>query len=122
MFEQVGDQFGTRSRTPISSCWSNARETHPIFFHHVLKGIRKGARLVVVDPRRTSSAQWPTCGSGSTSDRTQALERDGARDHRLGLVNETFIKRATMRYKAYRDSVMEWTLERGEQATASPPR
>ena len=37
---------------------SNARETHPIFFHHVLKAVRRGARLFVVDPRRTSSAQW----------------------------------------------------------------
>ena len=37
---------------------SNARETHPIFFHHLLKGVHNGARLFVVDPRRTSSAQW----------------------------------------------------------------
>ena len=37
-----------------------------------------------------------------------------------GLVNETFIKRATMRFRAYRDSVMDWTLERGEQATGIP--
>ena len=37
---------------------SNARETHPIFFHHLLKGVRNGARLYVVDPRRTSSAEW----------------------------------------------------------------
>ena len=27
---------------------SNARETHPIFFHHVLKGVRNGAKLYVV--------------------------------------------------------------------------
>ena len=37
---------------------SNARETHPIFFHHLLRGVRSGARLVAVDPRRTSSAEW----------------------------------------------------------------
>ncbi|MBL8740172.1 MAG: molybdopterin-dependent oxidoreductase, partial [Myxococcales bacterium] len=37
---------------------SNARETHPIFFHHVLKALHRGARLYVIDPRRTSSAQW----------------------------------------------------------------
>lgn len=37
---------------------SNAREAHPIFFHHVLKAIRRGAKLVVVDPRRTASAAW----------------------------------------------------------------
>ena len=32
---------------------SNAREAHPIFFHHVLKAIHNGARFYVVDPRRT---------------------------------------------------------------------
>jgi anaerobic selenocysteine-containing dehydrogenase len=37
---------------------SNAREAHPIFFHHVLKAVNRGARLYVVDPRRTASAQW----------------------------------------------------------------
>jgi formate dehydrogenase major subunit len=45
--------------TDLIMLWgSNARDTHPIFFHHVLKGIRRGARLYVIDPRRTSSAQW----------------------------------------------------------------
>ena len=45
--------------TDVIVLWgSNARETHPIFFQHVLKGIRNGARLFVVDPRRTSSAAW----------------------------------------------------------------
>ncbi len=37
---------------------SNARETHPIFFHHVLKAIRRGAKVYVVDPRRTATAEW----------------------------------------------------------------
>ena len=37
---------------------SNARETHPIFFHHVLQGIRRGTRMYSVDPRHTSTAQW----------------------------------------------------------------
>ena len=45
--------------TDLIVLWgSNARETHPIFFHHVLKAIRRGARLMVVDPRRTPSAKW----------------------------------------------------------------
>ena len=46
---------------------SNAREAHPICFHHVLKAVHRGAQLVVVDPRRTGSAQWADAGSGSTS-------------------------------------------------------
>ena len=37
---------------------SNARAAHPIFFHHVLQGLRNGARLWVVDPRRSSSAKF----------------------------------------------------------------
>ena len=35
---------------------SNAREAHPIFFHHLMRGVRNGARLYCVDPRRTSSS------------------------------------------------------------------
>ena len=45
--------------TDVVFLWgSNARDAHPIFFHHVLKGVRNGARLYVVDPRRTSTAAW----------------------------------------------------------------
>ena len=43
--------------TDVILLWgSNARETHPIFFHHVLKAVRRGAKLYVVDPRRTSTS------------------------------------------------------------------
>ena len=45
--------------TDLIVLWgSNARETHPIFFHHVLKAVHKGARLYAIDPRRTTSAEW----------------------------------------------------------------
>ena len=37
---------------------SNARVAHPIYFHHVLKGIRNGARLIVIDPRRSESSEF----------------------------------------------------------------
>jgi formate dehydrogenase major subunit len=32
---------------------SNARNAHPIYFHHVLQAIGRGAKLYVVDPRRS---------------------------------------------------------------------
>ena len=36
--------------TDLVILWgSNAREAHPIFFHHVLKAIHRGARLYAVD-------------------------------------------------------------------------
>ena len=45
--------------TDLILLWgSNARAAHPIFFHHVLKGIHNGAKMIVVDPRRTESAEW----------------------------------------------------------------
>ena len=37
---------------------SNAREAHPIFFHHLLRGLDNGASMYAVDPRRTSSAEF----------------------------------------------------------------
>ena len=37
---------------------SNARNAHPIFFHHVLKAIHNGAKLYSVDPRRSETAQF----------------------------------------------------------------
>ena len=37
---------------------SNARNAHPIFFHHVLKAVNNGAKLFVVDPRRSETAQF----------------------------------------------------------------
>ena len=64
---------------------SNARETHPIFFHHLLKGVHNGARLISVDPRRTRSAQWADLWLGPRRRlRHRARQRDGARDHPLG--------------------------------------
>ena len=46
-------------KTDLILLWgSNARNAHPIFFHHLLKGLRNGARMYAVDPRRSESAQW----------------------------------------------------------------
>ncbi|RVX38272.1 formate dehydrogenase accessory protein FdhD [Nonomuraea polychroma] len=45
--------------TDVMVMWgSAARNAHPIFFQHVLKGIHNGVRMFAVDPRRTGTAQW----------------------------------------------------------------
>jgi predicted molibdopterin-dependent oxidoreductase YjgC len=108
--------------TDLIVLWgSNARETHPIFFHHVLTGIRNGARLIVVDPRRTSSARWADLWLGIDVGSDIALSNTIAREILVsGLANQTFIGRATSGFDAYRDSVMNWTLEEGERATGIP--
>ena len=108
--------------TDVIVLWgSNARETHPIFFHHVLKGVRNGARLYVIDPRRTGSAQWADGWLGIDVGTDIALSNTIAREiiHQ-GLHNREFIERATTGFDEYAASVEEWTLERGARETGVP--
>src|SRR5947199_1673044 len=105
--------------TDLILLWgSNARETHPIFFHHVLKGVRNGARLIVVDPRRTTSAQWADLWLGIDVGSDIALANTIAREIIANdLQHGAFVERATTGFDEYRESVHEWTLERGERVT-----
>jgi formate dehydrogenase major subunit len=108
--------------TDVILLWgSNARETHPIFFHHLLKGVRNGARLYAVDPRRTSSAEWADLWLGLDVGTDIALANAMGREIiAAGLANEEFIGRATSGFEAYRESVEPWTLERAERETGVP--
>src|ERR1700688_820914 len=83
--------------TDVILLWgSNARETHPIFFHHVLKSIRRGAKLFVVDPRRTSSAQWADVWLGLDVGSDISLANAMGREIiAAGLHAREFIERAT---------------------------
>ena len=108
--------------TDLIILWgSNARETHPIFFHHVLKGIHRGARMYVVDPRRTGSAQWADVWLGIDVGSDIALANAVAREIiHAGLANEAFIERATTGFEDYAACVEPYTLERAEQQTGVP--
>ncbi len=100
---------------------SNARETHPIFFHHLLKGVRHGAKLYVMDPRRTSSAQWGDVWLGLNVGSDISLANAMGREIiAAGLANEKFIKNATSGFDAYKAHVEEYTLERAERDTGVP--
>jgi predicted molibdopterin-dependent oxidoreductase YjgC len=100
---------------------SNARAAHPIWFHHLLKGIRNGARLYVVDPRRTASAQWADVWMGLNVGSDIALANTMAREIiHAGLANDDFIRNGTEGFAAYRAAVESYTLESGERATGVP--
>ncbi len=105
--------------TDLIILWgSNARETHPIFFHHVLKGVRKGARLYAIDPRRTSSAAWADVWLGLDVGSDIALANAIGREIiAAGLCNREFIERATTGFDAYRRSVEPYTLEHAARIT-----
>jgi predicted molibdopterin-dependent oxidoreductase YjgC len=100
---------------------SNAREAHPIFFHHVLKAVRRGAKLIVVDPRRTSSAQWADLWLGIDVGTDIPLANAVAREIvHAGLANEEFIARATVGYEEFREAIEPWTLQEAERVTGVP--
>jgi predicted molibdopterin-dependent oxidoreductase YjgC len=97
---------------------SNARETHPIFFHHLLKGVRRGAKLYAIDPRRTSSAAWAHVWLGIDVGSDIALANAMGREIiTAGLCNHEFIERATSGFEAYRQMVEPYTLARGARIT-----
>ncbi len=105
--------------TDVILLWgSNAREAHPIFFHHVLKALRRGAKLYVIDPRRTSSAEWADRWLGLEVGTDIVLANAVAREIlEAGLENRTFIERATEGFEAYRSSLQAYTLDQAGQMT-----
>ncbi|RCW38778.1 NAD-dependent formate dehydrogenase catalytic subunit [Halopolyspora algeriensis] len=108
--------------TDVVILWgSNARETHPIFFHHVLKALHKGAKLYVVDPRRTRSAQWAdnwlSLNVGTDIPLANAVAREIIRQN---LYNTAFVERATTGFEEFAAAVEPWTLERAERETGVP--
>ncbi len=108
--------------TDLIVLWgSNARETHPIFFHHLLRGVRNGARLYAVDPRRTDSAEWADGWLGIDVGSDIALANAMGREIiAAGLENREFIERATVDFDAYREKVESYTLEYAERETGVP--
>jgi formate dehydrogenase major subunit len=108
--------------TDLIVLWgSNARETHPIFFHHLLRGVRNGARLYAVDPRRTSSAEWADVWLGLDVGSDIALANAIGREIiHAGLANTEFIDRATSDFERYRAKVESYTLEYAERETGVP--
>ena len=108
--------------TDVIVLWgSNARETHPIFFHHLLKGVHRGAKLFVVDPRRTSSAQWTEKWLGLHVGTDIALANAVAREIlAAGLENRDFIENATSGFEEFRKHVQKFTLEYAEKTCGVP--
>jgi predicted molibdopterin-dependent oxidoreductase YjgC len=79
------------------------------------------ARLLVVDPRRTSSAAWADLWLGLDVGSDIALANAVGREIiAAGLVNEHFVAHATSDFEAYREAVEPWTLKEAERVTGVP--
>jgi formate dehydrogenase major subunit len=100
---------------------SNAREAHPIFFHHLMKGLDNGARMYCVDPRRTSSSKFADAWLGLDVGTDIAMANAVAREIiHAGLVDQAFIDHSTHGFDEYRASVEPYTLDVAEQITGVP--
>jgi predicted molibdopterin-dependent oxidoreductase YjgC len=108
--------------TDLIIMWgSNAREAHPIFFHHALSGIRNGAKMISVDPRRSQTAKFADLWLGLTVGTDIALA-NGVGKYILdnNLQNDEFIAHSTHSLESYKESIEEWTLARTAEVTGLP--
>lgn len=108
--------------TDLILLWgSNARETHPVMFLHMLKGIDNGARLIVVDPRRTLSVEaaheWLPIRVGGDIALANAMGHVIIAE---GLQHQWFIDHATTGFDEYRRHVATYTPEWAETVTGIP--
>jgi hypothetical protein len=99
---------------------SNARETHPIFFHHLLKGVPTRRAPVRHRPAAHPSAEWADVWAGSMSAPTsRSPTRWAARSSPPAC--STLTSSPTRRgLREYRAAVEPWTLERGRASPACP--
>ena len=83
--------------------------------------MHRGAKLYVVDPRRTSSARWADVWLGLDVGSDIALANAVGREIiAAGLENRRFIENATSAFEVYRESVEPYTLEHAEKITGVP--
>ncbi len=83
--------------------------------------MRNGARLIVVDPRRTVSAQWADVWLGLDVGSDIALANAMGREIlQAGLENKAFIAHATSGFAEYRAGVEKYTLEYAQRETGVP--
>ncbi len=87
----------------------------------MLQGVKNGARLYAIDPRRTSSAAWAEVWLGLEVGTDIVLANAIGREIiAAGLVNERFVARATTGFEAYRASVESCTLDDAARLTGVP--
>ena len=100
---------------------SNARETHPVMFLHMLKGIENGARMVAVDPRRTLSVEaahdWLPIRVGADIALANAMGHVIIEE---GLQHTWFVEHATTGFEDYKRAVERYTPEYAEGITGIP--
>jgi predicted molibdopterin-dependent oxidoreductase YjgC len=108
--------------TDLIICWgSNTMECHPIIYNHMRRGIKNGAKMVVVDPRKIDQVKkaykWLPVNVGTDIALANALANVIISED---LHNKEFIERATENFEAYKEKVAGYTPELAEKITGVP--
>jgi formate dehydrogenase major subunit len=108
--------------TDVIICWgSNTMECHPIIYNHMRRGIKNGAKMVVIDPRKIDQVKkadkWLGLNVGTDICLANAMGHVIIEED---LYNKEFVERATEGFEAYKDKVAGYTPEYAEQITGVP--
>jgi anaerobic selenocysteine-containing dehydrogenase len=97
---------------------SNTKENHPIVALRMIKAVRKGAKLIIADPRRVPMVRfahiWMQQRPGTDVALLNAMMHVIVKEKR---VNRKFINEHTEGYDALTGKLEEFTPERGEKIT-----
>lgn len=108
--------------TEVIVVWgSNTQECHPIIFNHMRRGIKKGAKMVVIDPRQIDQTKlaykWLPVRVGTDIALANAMGHVIIEE---GLVHQDFVQKATDQFEKYKEEVKTYTPEFAEQVTGVP--
>ncbi len=108
--------------TDLIICWgSNTQECHPIIYNHMRRGIKNGAKMVVVDPRKIDQTKkadkWLPVNVGTDICLANAMGHVIIEED---LHDKEFVERATENFEEYREKVAGYTPEYAESITGVP--
>ena len=100
---------------------SNTKETHPVIANRMIKAYRKGAKIIVADPRMVPMVKFAEVFLKLRPGTDIALLNSMA--HVIvkeGLQNDEFIREKTEGFDAWKRSLEEFTPAKAEQITGIP--
>ena len=100
----------------------NGADAHPIVARRIVKAKEKGAKLIVIDPRKTESARiadlWLPIRNGSNM---AAVNSFANLIISKGWENKEYIEKYTDGFAEYKKTVEKYTLEYAQQITGLEP-
>ena len=100
---------------------SNTTETHPIIGLRMKKAVRKGAKIIIADPRKIDlvrfSELWLQHKPGTDIELLNSIMHVILKEH---LINKKFINEWTEEFDNFKKSLKDYTPEKAEKITGVP--